>query len=53
VSTTELEDIFNIILAGILRNTETIQTWLPPIKEEQENNMYGWLPSTNHLSDNV
>jgi hypothetical protein len=39
--------------ARILRNTGKMQTWLPLIKEPEENNTYGWLPSPSDLPDNV
>jgi hypothetical protein len=45
--------VFIAVAAGILRNTGTMQTWLPPIKEPEKNNMYGWLPSPNDLPNNV
>jgi hypothetical protein len=39
-------------VAGILINTGTVQTWLPPIKEPEKNNTYSWLPCPSDL-DNV
>jgi hypothetical protein len=39
--------------AGMLRNTGTMQTRLPLIKEPEKNNTYGWLPSPNNFPNNV
>jgi hypothetical protein len=42
-----------VVFTGILRNTKTMQTWIPSIKEPGKNNMCGWLPSPNDLPHNV
>jgi hypothetical protein len=48
------DDKVNILLlAGILRNTGIMQTWLLPIKETEKNNMHGWLPSPSDPPNNV